>query len=180
VWAGGYDGYYAEPGYYGYSPGYAYAPSYGYGSRYAYAPNYGYSYGYAPGYAYAPSYGYGQSYTYSQGIRRAPAMAEPMRALAAALAWLPDIIMRVIVDARLTASEPSRLCVSVPSPGQPGWGIGLHFLLKSRNASPAMSKVPHPFGRAQPAQDRGAFTLHKIGVTTPCCLGSLALQGASS
>src|SRR5262245_51060827 len=37
----------------------------------------------------------------AKGIRRTIAMAEPMRALAAALAWLPDIItMRAIVDAR--------------------------------------------------------------------------------
>jgi hypothetical protein len=65
LWAGGYDGYYTGPGYYGYgyAPGYAYAPSYGYGPGYAYAPNYGYS----NGYAYAPSYGYGQSYSYSEG-----------------------------------------------------------------------------------------------------------------
>jgi hypothetical protein len=65
LWAGGYDGYYTGPGYYGYgyAPGYAYAPSYGYGPGYAYAPNYGYSYGYAT----EPSYGYGQSYSYSEG-----------------------------------------------------------------------------------------------------------------
>src|SRR5208282_4622723 len=40
------------------------------------------------------------------GIRRATAMAEPMRALAAALAWLPDIIIaQALINARLKAPE---------------------------------------------------------------------------
>jgi hypothetical protein len=52
LWAGGYDGYYAWPGYY----------DYGYAPGYAYAPNDGYSYGYVPSYGYRDSYGYSEGY----------------------------------------------------------------------------------------------------------------------
>ena len=57
----------------------------------------------------SPAMAMGRATAIAKDILRATAMAEPMRALAAALAWLPDIIIaQALINARLKAPARGR------------------------------------------------------------------------